>query len=412
MRRLDLDRLLLTALLLTPAFLLHSFVMTLRATEGGRSITTLIAALLVYAVPVTSAGFMMRGTPHDVHFRLTGVCLAAASIAGTLGALEILVRVTSMDPAAHPVWRRAVGDSPYYHPPNRKPMALITPRARWGHQFSSNERGYFGPDNTVHYEVNSAGFRGGDFMKSKPEGVFRIALVGDSFGFGEGVKEPDTAARRIERIIRERTRCNVEVDNFSVPGYDSVDEADLIESTVMDYRPDLVVIWFFLNDAQATGTMSYLAENNPAVFFPVLRLFSGLARFVGVRLDARFFSARLIRDYHRVYQDDSERFVRMKASLKRIADAGHRAGVPVVLFIHPILFELDARYPFADIHLKVSEIGSEIEVPVFDLFEPFRGRNAESLWVHPSDQHPNEVAHRIAGDYAAAKLEPLLPSCR
>jgi len=411
-RRLSPASFLLAGLLLTPVWFLHSFVMTLRATEGALSVTTIAAALIVYVVPAAAAWIMTGGTAESVRQRLAAVCLATVSATMTLAALELAVRVTGFDPSSCEVWRRLVGGRPFDHPPPGRPAYVIRPNAVWGHQFSTNDRGYFGPDNTVHYQANSSGFRGEEFTVRKPEGAFRIALVGDSFGFGEGVNYPDTAARRIEGLLRSRSPCGVEVYNFSVPGYDSVDEADLIEPTVMAYKPDLVVVWFFLNDAEAAGTIQYLSEDKPAVFFPTARRFSALARLVGARLDARLFSANLIRDYHRVYRKDDEHFIRMKASLKRIADAGNRSGIPVVLFIHPILFKLDESYPFTDIHREVSDVGREIGITVFDLFEAFRGRNAQSLWVHPSDQHPNEVAHRIAGDYAAAKLEPLLPACR
>jgi hypothetical protein len=35
---------------------------------------------------------------------------------------------------------------------------------------------------------------------------------------------------------------------------------------------------------------------------------------------------------------------------------------------------------------------------VLDLFDAFRGRDGPSLWVHPTNQHPNEEAHAIAAE--------------
>jgi hypothetical protein len=39
-----------------------------------------------------------------------------------------------------------------------------------------------------------------------------------------------------------------------------------------------------------------------------------------------------------------------------------------------------------------------------DLLPAFHGRSATELWVHPTDQHPNEVAHRIAAKKLAEFL--------
>ena len=39
-----------------------------------------------------------------------------------------------------------------------------------------------------------------------------------------------------------------------------------------------------------------------------------------------------------------------------------------------------------------------------DLRVALQGHAAESLWVHPVDHHPNEIAHRLA---AEALVDPI-----
>ena len=34
---------------------------------------------------------------------------------------------------------------------------------------------------------------------------------------------------------------------------------------------------------------------------------------------------------------------------------------------------------------------------VLDLQPAFAGHDGPELWVHPTNQHPNEIGHRIAG---------------
>jgi hypothetical protein len=42
-----------------------------------------------------------------------------------------------------------------------------------------------------------------------------------------------------------------------------------------------------------------------------------------------------------------------------------------------------------------------------DLLPALRGRTDESLWVHPVDRHPNEIAHRLAAESLAPVVRRL-----
>jgi hypothetical protein len=37
-------------------------------------------------------------------------------------------------------------------------------------------------------------------------------------------------------------------------------------------------------------------------------------------------------------------------------------------------------------------------MPFLDLLDTFRGHDEKSLWVHPTDHHPNEAAHALAAE--------------
>jgi DNA repair photolyase len=78
--------------------------------------------------------------------------------------------------------------------------------------------------------------------------------------------------------------------------------------------------------------------------------------------------------------------------------------IPLVVMIFPILHHLDDGHPFLDLYAKVAASAEASGTQVLDLFPGFRGRSARSLWVHPTDQHPNEWAHRIAAGQLTAFL--------
>lgn len=287
----------------------------------------------------------------------------------------------------------------------------MKPHGRWGHRYSSDERGYFGPEHSVHYAINSAGYRGHEFKLEKDPATVRVAVLGDSFAFGQGVKDEDVFPALLEKLLPRCPGASIEVYNFSVPAYATIHEAALLESDVLAYDPDLVVVWYFLNDTETLGTLYFFEKGEAPAFFPVARRFSALARLAGGRLDAALMTHDMIRHYRQSYDAGDARWLRMKGSLDRIAELCREKGIPAVLFIHPILFRLDEGYPFSDLHEQVLAASRKAGLTAHDLLGAFRGMNAESLWVHGSDQHPNEEAHRIAAEYAAPLLAPLLPSC-
>src|SRR5947207_2436858 len=83
---------------------------------------------------------------------------------------------------------------------NNVPFYVNARSGRIRFYYDENPRGYFGSENEVDHTVNSMGFRGKEFplearnkvwTGEKGQGVFRLVFLGDSWTFGEGVKDGD-----------------------------------------------------------------------------------------------------------------------------------------------------------------------------------------------------------------------------
>jgi hypothetical protein len=103
--------------------------------------------------------------------------------------------------------------------------------------------------------LNRWGYRGSDWTRTKPSGVLRVAVLGDSFIEAQQVAERDTACEVIQleltRMLptiahgRYRGLKEVEVLNFGVDGYGTAQEFYTLIEDVWQFSPDIVVLAFF-----------------------------------------------------------------------------------------------------------------------------------------------------------------------
>lgn len=96
---------------------------------------------------------------------------------------------------------------------------------------------------------NSKGLRDHEYNYQKKEGVFRIAILGDSFTFGHGVELENTFAKQLENRLQNKfSQKSIEVINLGMIGYSTGDCYKFLISEGYKYSPDLVIYAFFVND--------------------------------------------------------------------------------------------------------------------------------------------------------------------
>jgi hypothetical protein len=86
-------------------------------------------------------------------------------------------------------------------------------------------------------------------------------------------------------------------------------------------------------------------------------------------------------------------------------------GIPFVVAIFPLFGNpLDDGYPFAGVHAKVAAAAGESGAKVVDLLPAYRGLRWDLLVVNGADdEHPNEIAHRIAAGAILRALDDAVP---
>ena len=166
------------------------------------------------------------GTHFRKHRVLANLALAAASLCLSLLILELAFR--SLIPL----------DS-------RQPLEFRIPDPIFGWALQPNTTYlYKTPESVVSVTYNSKGWRDLEHQVKKPDGVFRILVLGDSFMEANSVKLEESFHRQVEELARAAGK-KVEVINMGVAGYGTLQEYLVFEHIGRLYDPDLVLVGFY-----------------------------------------------------------------------------------------------------------------------------------------------------------------------
>jgi len=102
---------------------------------------------------------------------------------------------------------------------------------------------------SVRYRTNSLRLRDPERPVPKPDGVFRILVLGDSLTFGSGVDDRDTFVRQLERLLNRRgDRRRFEVINAACASWGTAHHLVFLEESGFKLEPDVVLMAFHDDD--------------------------------------------------------------------------------------------------------------------------------------------------------------------
>ena len=177
---------------------------------------------------------------------LTGAAVAAAAAVLAILGFEVLLR--------------GIGYSaPTWHQPDERLGWILRPGVG----------GWSTKEGRAFVQVNSSGARDRDHRLHKPAGVYRIAVLGDSF----------SEAMQVEReqafwaLLPERLRAcgfqsakRIEALNFGVSGYGTAQQYVMLVSSAIRYAPDLVLLQF-TNGNDVKDNSFALSDDKARPFF-------------------------------------------------------------------------------------------------------------------------------------------------
>jgi lysophospholipase L1-like esterase len=254
--------------------------------------------------------------------------------------------------------------------------------------------------------INSLGLRGPEVERAKPPGTYRVVAIGDSLTFGYGAPQAGTWPAALERILAADPAAlgarAVQVLNLGVSGYNSADEARVLETKALDLDPDAVVVGYFMNDPQIAPLQALQRWFRE----PELWERSHLLRLADAWLFARAKERHGRDGYRYLHAKDGDGWAMVVRSFEAMGGASRASGVPVILATLPAFPPVPTwqEYRWSDLHAQVLEAARASGLDAIDTVPEFQadGRKPKDLCV--DSEHPNAEGAEIIARAVAAEL--------
>jgi len=265
--------------------------------------------------------------------------------------------------------------------------------------------------------TNSAGFREREFAAAKAPGRLRIAVVGDSFTYGNGIP----SSKRYTDLLTDLLPPEFEVLNFGTSGHNTPDHTTTIRRQVRATNPDFVLVQWFVNDVEGNNSKGRPVYA-PLVPWPALDqwLYRSSALYTIANTAFSQWQAghpgRSYEDYvrSRFTDPDGEGARQDRQAMEDLADECRRDRLPLGIVLFPDAgYDLGSDYPFGFLHRRVMDFCAERGLTCLDLRPVFAAEpDRRRLWVNRFDRHPSAEANRVAADHIAGTFLPIWTALR
>lgn len=271
------------------------------------------------------------------------------------------------------------------------------------------------------FRTNRAGFRGPDYAPEPPEGVFRIAVAGDSIVMGSGVLEEETYAARVEASLNEGADgVRYEVLNLGLSGLNAGQVVRRLEKLGTPYAPHLIVYGYTLNDIEGPAYVATAGGGSGLerrvryerfLHSPSFLLRAAWPRLLALWELATRPAGTLEHDYRYNYFEHPPAWAQVERAFDALAATAAGRGVCVQLLIHTSIARLNRLYPFVDVTERVEAAARQRGFGVTQSFPYFEGHDPTRLRLSGIDPHPNADGHALLARALLDGLRELPERC-
>jgi hypothetical protein len=259
------------------------------------------------------------------------------------------------------------------------------------------------------FVTNSFGMHDDPVTIDKPEGTFRIAVLGASMDMGWGVKYQDTYINRLQEWLGVHAAHQglspprrFEVLNFAVAAYSPLQRLETLRRKVLGFHPDLVIYSATTLDSRLMEIhICELLRKKVDLEYDFVRDTAARAGIVNKDLRTtprgrKRLKSKLRPFYWGLYD----------RTLGAIAAECRSADIPLVVVIIPRVGQEDVPAARAEPVARLKAMAAHNALSIIDLTDTFDRVDPASLAIAASDNHPNAMGHqRLFQALAGAVVE-------
>ena len=239
-----------------------------------------------------------------------------------------------------------------------------------------------------------------DVPPARAPGEVRIAMLGDSFTYGEAVERHEAMPAVLQQLASEDwPEASFTVFNLGAMDNDTRQEAARYRALHDALDIDVLVLVAYVNDFERINPARSLEEIYDLDFEPgFVERGSLLAAHVASTVRNRIVLRRSIAHYRASTLTDLDTdFAPVGTEILALQQWVESRGVRFRMVFFPWLFRLD-RYPLPEIHERMGEFAERNDVPLVDLLSVFAEMDDATMRVSPANEHPSPAAHAIAAE--------------
>jgi len=249
----------------------------------------------------------------------------------------------------------------------------------------------------VDITLNSLGHRNPDLKEIKNPNEKRIHVIGSSLALGWGVNEENGFVNLIEnklnKNISPKTNLNYVMSNAGVGNYNTFYQVEHFEKQVGIIKPDVVILQYFINDAEPNAVQT----NSALIKYSLLAGYL-YKHFLTYSMGA----SKSLEDYYlSLYKDDEPGWENTKSSLLKFKKICNERGIISVALMIPDLRDFSKNSGYPSLYEKIEKVFQQSKIPVIDTFPALSvafGNDSINARVASDDPHPSSSAHKIIAD--------------
>ena len=252
--------------------------------------------------------------------------------------------------------------------------------------------------------LNSWGFREREIDLEKPEGIYRIAVIGDSITFGQGVGIDYRFTNLLEEDLNDR-KNRYQLLNFGQRRAETVDHLRFLNEIILETDPDYILLQWYTNDVEGHDksgrpgprTLIPIEIRENSAFFTLINIqLNRVQRWLGF---TGSYEDYMINPFSDPYSPSS---LEARQALQEFITTAKEKRLPLGIVLYAAH---DPELDFlADRVLALCEKESLTCPHLGSMFEEYKD-DPTQLWAGKFDSHPGILAHRIIADRLMESFE-------